>query len=205
MLLRLGYIAGTDDPEVANAVRDAVRALWVHPKVRERIRTDITTWYGSGDHAKMRASRRTFAALARLIDANSAPLLLANQAREGLSSDKARSFVVEGWRCLLDEPVPTDETVDAFVIWMDAAVGMESSRAALCAVLADAVYRSADEDFNDRRYSTLSDLLYTWQPAGGEPTPRSVLREYLLNYVKKLDPLRHPRVGASVPGDYPDA
>jgi hypothetical protein len=195
MLLRLGYVAGTDDPEVADAVKDAVRALWGLAKARERIRTDIIGWYDSGDATKCSAARRTFTALAALtVPSGGTPLLLAPKE---LSTEKAQEFLVEGWRCVLDEPVSNDETRRTFAIWVDNAHASQSAQAILWKMFADAVYNLVDEDFNDRRYSTLSDLLYTWQPTGGEATTRTLLRESLLSYVRKLDPLRHPAIWES--------
>jgi hypothetical protein len=204
MLLRLGYVAGTDNQDVADAVKDAVRALWGLPKARERIRIDIIDWYDSEDDAKIRAARGTFTALAGVTDnSDGSPLLLAPPADQVQS--KARDFLVEGWRCVLDEPVSNDETMRSFGIWMNTALTSQSAQDILWKIFADAVYKSVDEDFNDRRYSTLSDLLYSWQPAGGEITTRTLLRDSLSSYVRKLDPLRHPTVSLSGSTNYPDA
>jgi hypothetical protein len=206
MLLRLGYAAGTDNVEVAEAVKYAVRSLWELPKARDRIRNDITSWYGSNDSVKRRAARRTFATLAGLTNTvDGRPLLLASTAegmRVSQPSDEPKSFLVEGWRSILDEPVPNDETIGAFTQWMDAALHSSFVQEALWQIFADAVYKLGDEDFNDRRYSTLSDLLYTWQPTVRESSNRAAARESLLSHIRKLDPLRHPPVASQSAGEF---
>jgi hypothetical protein len=195
MLFRIGHLAATEDPSVAEAVKDAVRTLWDLPKARDGIRTEIVNWYASSNDAKRRAARRTFAALAGLTDDPSGgPLLLltANPLQAKSLTDETRSFLIQGWRCVLDEPLVGEDVVHAFAEWMEAALDTEAMQIIIRDIFADAVYAPEDAVFNDRRYTTLSDLFYTWAPTTVEVAARAALREAFLYHVRTLDPLRHP-------------
>lgn len=193
MLYRIGYLAGILDSKISAEVKNAIRSMWGNAEVRERIRKEITGWYSSDNEAKRTAARNSFAAIAGLVDDSHFPITLRPD-REWRQSHGARTedFLVRGWRCVFDKPQPSEEYANSFSVWMDAAVGSEQNRAIVYNIFASAVYSPQDDNFSDRRFTTLSHLLYRWEPASRPPNERTELRDAFLVTILRLDPLRYP-------------
>jgi hypothetical protein len=194
MLYRIAALADSGEREVTNAIKDAMRRLWDIPRIRERIRKEMATWYSSPVEARRTAARNSFAAIAGLTDESNVPVTLPpGRNGEYRAPTAEEDFSIKGWRCVLDDPRPSDEAVHSFSTWMDAATASEETYASVRDVFTAAVYSSEDDHFNDRRHTTLMNLLYTWTPASTESPEKARTRDSLLETVRELDPLRRPR------------
>ncbi|HEY6539890.1 MAG TPA: hypothetical protein VIZ18_03090, partial [Ktedonobacteraceae bacterium] len=192
MLYRIGCLADTPDPAISREVKNAVRSMWLTTRIRERIRKELSAWYSSDNEAKRAAARNSFAAIAGLVDASGFPIALAGKGAWSQSPETGtKDFLVRGWRCIFDKPQPGEESANSFSAWMNAAASSEPTRTVVHDIYASAVYSSHDDVFSDRRYTTLSHLLYRWEPAGAQSDDRTELRDKFLETILRLDPLRY--------------
>lgn len=203
MLFRIGELADSEDPEIAKAVKAAMRSLWDISRTREGIRKEILKWCSSDSRLRQAAARSSFTAIAGLVDESGFPVALPLNADSEYqtSAGEADDFSIRGWRCILDYPRPGGEAIYSFSTWMDTAATSERAYAAVRDIFTGAVYRSADDHFNDRRHTTLSHLLYSWAPASTESPEKMQIRDDLLETVLRLDPLRRPREEAQRPNE----
>jgi hypothetical protein len=194
MLYRIGYLAGIPDPKISAEVKDAVRSMWDNTGVRERIRKEIMAWYSSDNEARRTAARNSFAAIAGLVDDSYFPIALQPDRGGWRQPPMAgtEDFLVRGWRCIFDKPQPSEDCANSFSAWMDAAIRSEQAQVAVYNIFASAVYSQLDDTFSDRRYTTLSHLLYRWEPANRHPGERAELRDAFLETILRLDRLRYP-------------
>ncbi|MFH8411059.1 hypothetical protein ACH4FX_40770 [Streptomyces sp. NPDC018019] len=183
-LRRLADLAAhTDDPQVTEAVGDALMTLWEQDGFQQRIRDRLTTWFG-GDHNQAAAARRAFLHLAERTGPDGIPLLLTSHP---ITPD---SWTLTGWRRSLDD-TKSRQVQDAVSTWLDAALTRPALRTTVIATFTEAVFRSeTDHTYLPQRFIVLNHAANGWEPAhaGQLPTERTRLRDELLIAIREADP-----------------
>ncbi|MEV8606108.1 hypothetical protein AB0465_40300 [Streptomyces griseoviridis] len=184
-LKRLAELAAnTTHDAVTDAVGHALTTLWDQPSLQEKIRTTLTSWFTSSQDHYTKAARRAFLHLAERTSADVAPLLLDPDGHD------VDPWLMEGWRCALDEPI-TPTLQNAFDIWMDAALAGPALQPAVLKVFTEAVFRSeTDRTYLATRFLVLNHAANGWEPArvGQQPTERTRLRDTLVIALRDADP-----------------
>jgi hypothetical protein len=190
MLLRLGYLARTADAGVAEAVKNAMGTLWNVPEIRSRIRTEIKDWCTGRDVARREAGRRSFLALARLSNGeDGSPVLLKMDGSDFISiSDDEKSFLVDGWRAVLDAQEKFRDAIETFNAWMDFALHYFAAKEHVVDIFCLAVHRPYEEYYSGRRHVTLTKLLFSWQPNDTAASEKTELRDQILARSIASDP-----------------
>ncbi|MFF5372838.1 hypothetical protein [Streptomyces sp. NPDC013187] len=189
-LKRLSELAvNTTNAGVADAVGDALTALWDQPVLQGTIRSTLTSWFTTAQHHYTAAARRAFLHLADRTTPNGIPLLLAG------GDSEPEAWALTGWRCALDDEANT-HLQSAFDTWLDTALTHPHLRSAVIKTFTEAVFRSdTDRTYLAPRYLVLTHAAYGWEPAraGGEPTARTRLRDALVLVLREADPTAPPR------------
>ncbi|WP_327216492.1 hypothetical protein [Streptomyces cyaneofuscatus] len=183
-LKRLAELAAhTTDQAVTDAVGDALADLWDQPAHQDTIRTTLTTWFAAPQHHYTAAARRTFLHLAaRTTDG--IPLLLPE------TDNEADPLALTGWRSALDQEADT-HLQHAVNAWLDSALAHHRLRPGTLRTFTEALFRSGtDRTYLAPRFLTLNHAAYAWEPAcpGGQPTPRTRLRDDLIHTLREADP-----------------
>ncbi|MFE7038936.1 hypothetical protein ACFU9X_05615 [Streptomyces atratus] len=180
-LRRLRHAAESEHPEVADALREAVRTLWADVSVRPLLFKDIVDWCGN---AKVRETvgRQTFAALATTSGSENLgiPLILDNSS-DGDEEEfhPSPEGLIQGWRALLREgpgPTGTREVDRAVFLWLDAALRHRPLKHLILHSLRKAVDVRGTEEGRVLR-ETLRACAHGW--VQGEDRPFSEERESL--------------------------
>ncbi|PJI99762.1 hypothetical protein BX264_7136 [Streptomyces sp. 2333.5] len=183
-LRRLADLAAhTDDPQVTEAVGDALMTLWEQDGFQQRIRDRLTTWFG-GDRNQAAAARRAFLHLAERTGPDGIPALLTSHP---ITPD---SWTLTGWRQSLDD-TKSRQAQDAVSTWLDAALAHPTLRTTVIATFTEAVFRSdTDHTYLPQRFIVLNHAANGWEPAhaGQAPTERTRLRDELLIAIREADP-----------------
>ena len=183
-LRRLADLAAhTNDPNVTEAVGDALTTLWDQDGFQQRIRDRLTSWFG-GDHNQIAAARRAFLHLAERTTPDGFPVLLTPH---GTGPD---TWTLAGWRRALDATA-TPQIQAAVNAWLDTALAHPSIRATVIETFTEAVFRSdTDHTYLASRYIVLNHAANGWEPAhaGQPPTERTRLRDELLIAIREADP-----------------
>ncbi|MEU1624189.1 hypothetical protein ABZ746_02355 [Streptomyces sp. NPDC020096] len=180
-LRRLRHAAGSEHPEVADALQDAVRTLWADVSVRPLLFKDIVDWCGN-DKIKDTVGRQTFAALATTAGPNSLgiPLILDNpDYGDDEEFRPSPEGLVQGWRTLLREgpgPTGTRQVDTAVFLWLDAALRHRPLKELILHSLQKAVDVRGTEEGRVLR-ETLRACAHGW--VQGEDRPFSKEREAL--------------------------
>ncbi|MEU6277623.1 hypothetical protein ABZ871_35255 [Streptomyces populi] len=181
-LKRLSELAvHTTDSGVANAVGDALTALWDQPTLQDTIRTTLTSWYIASQPHHTAAARRAFLHLASRTSHRTAPLLLHPDDTD------LHTWTLNGWRCALDGGSST-ALHTAFAAWLDAALAHTGLRPAIITTFTEAVIDPDSRTYLASRYLTLSHAAYRWEPAHEQPDARTQLRDELLLALRAADP-----------------
>ncbi|MET7696410.1 hypothetical protein [Streptomyces sp. NPDC005485] len=144
-LRRLVHAAGSEDPEVRQAIQKAVHGLWSDPSARRILFGYVIDWCRVGG-PRLEAGQEAFKALAGSAhsDAPTLPALLPHSDEAEFSAPVADLIV--GWRALLQgtEGFDQDGPASAVVrLWLDAALSHPHIRADVLKVFSAAV-RSTD-------------------------------------------------------------
>ncbi|MFI0155771.1 hypothetical protein [Streptomyces lydicus] len=184
-LKRLSELAAnTTDPDVTDAVGDALMDLWDQQGLQETIRTTLTSWFNASQHHYTDAARRAFLHLAGRTTPDGAPVLLA----EG--GAKPAPWTLSGWRCALDGKLSRN-LQDAVNSWLDAALIGLDLRPVVLKTFSEAVFRSEDDrTYLAPRFLLLNHAVYGWEPAhaGQQPTERTYLRDSIVTALREADP-----------------
>ncbi|WP_344460949.1 hypothetical protein [Kitasatospora kazusensis] len=206
-LVRLGYAAGSADPEVQKSLRAAVRTIWSDPTARESLFTSITQWCRPGSD-RLVSGRRAFAALAALPPggggtASDLPALLVPGVEDSEFHAKPKDLSI-GWSALLASGEDDEELVYALNLWMDTAHQHSHFQPLVFSVLRGAL-DVADPALARQLRHRLNDLLYAWQPSpAADADPGRVRLRHELADLLNLDRSRavalyHPRAAGRFP------
>ncbi|MET8366290.1 hypothetical protein ABZU53_22275 [Micromonospora sp. NPDC005194] len=186
-LVRLGHVAGSRDPRVAEIVRKAVQTLWLEQSLNSALMNEILKWCTANDEARRAAGRRAFGALAELPseDDKALPALISPGA--GIETPLADWPDVDsglwladlacGWRSILQSPAARTEAAAAGRLWFDACLVHPEVKSTIFYVFRRAVSEPGD-DGSGLQHQIL-DLLYDWQPADDQAADRVGLRHAL--------------------------
>ncbi|MFG2918025.1 hypothetical protein ACGF0D_34680 [Kitasatospora sp. NPDC048298] len=171
-LRRLRHTAGSGNPDVAKALRDAVQVLWSDPSVRRTLFEYVAEWCGD-QKTRDTVGRRTFAALAASAHPKSGlPLLFDDTGLEEAEAEDSFqpsvAALVTCWRALLSQgPGPLGEReVDAAVfLWLDAALHRPQLKSVVLETLRQAVAVRGLEGPNLRE--TLRGCAHGWVQGQG--------------------------------------
>ncbi|MEV6198223.1 hypothetical protein AB0M19_38250 [Streptomyces sp. NPDC051920] len=181
-LKRLSELAvHTTDSDVANAVGDALTALWDQPTLQDTIRTTLTSWYTAAQPHHTAAARRAFLHLANRTSPGSTPLLLHP------NDSELHTWTLNGWRCALDGGSSAAFHA-AFAAWLDTALAHTGLRPTIITTFTEAVVDPDSRTYLAPRFLTLNHAAYRWEPARDQPNARTQLRDELLLALREADP-----------------
>lgn len=194
MLLRLTELA--QDETVADAVGQALTALWDQPSQRRTIQDSLTAWSQGADAARKSAAHLAFAHLAVRTTGNALPALLASQ-----DDDLDTDWITARWRGALDTNAKHPTTYKAFTVWMNAALGVPGIQEQILQIFINAVHRPTDPVYAARRFLTASHFLFAWAPSepGQAATAHTELRDHLMTTLRQADPAAPPPDHAPTP------
>lgn len=133
-LVRLNHAAAADDPDLDDAVSDAVMQIWRLSSMRGTVFKRLCAWTQLQD-ARAGKARRTFALLATLAAPDGVRPQLLEPPADGERFEEAD--LVQGWRSVLRHG--TDLPVNPISRWLDAAVDSPDTRSQVLKILREAV------------------------------------------------------------------
>ncbi|WP_330288705.1 hypothetical protein [Streptomyces sp. NBC_00576] len=186
MLRRLGDLALSTKPGVADAVGEAVNHLWSDDELRPRLHATLTSWFGSDQETLRRAAASAFLNLTLQLDKNGRPSLL------GDGSAPVPDWVVDGWRTVLEADDPSPLARRACIVWLDSAATRGPVAERVLTTLVCAVHDSPTDDLRGQRFLNLVRLAEHWMLQGHalDAGGRNELRTDLLRRTQLADPHR---------------
>ncbi|MBV2151274.1 hypothetical protein [Kitasatospora sp. SUK 42] len=183
MLRRLGVLADSTADGVADAVGNAVNALWSDEDLRPRLHTTLVSWLDS-PHESLRDA------------AASAFLNLAQQEFEGVPAllyepgTPAAPWVVTGWRTVLEALDPSPLAHRAGQAWLNSAATVPGSQEQILATLVSAVHDTPTDYLRGQRVMNLTRLAERWLLLSTvvDEAGRSALRLSLGARLQEADP-----------------
>ncbi|KAA9160682.1 hypothetical protein FPZ12_016150 [Amycolatopsis acidicola] len=178
-LRRLGEIGQNSDPEVRQAVVDAIGALWARQDADRHILGRVVKWCEDPGNRPLGAT--VFLALAALHDRRAD---LPELARTDESGQATRDQLIKGWRAVLDTRPPAAGEVLAS--WLGAAIRYPAFQADLAELLASAAKGWQPGELDERRPVFLTRLLYRWAPVdddSADAESRARVRDVILSHV----------------------
>ncbi|MEU7405165.1 hypothetical protein [Streptomyces sp. NPDC044948] len=194
MLRRLGTLASSQNPGVADAVADALNTLFSSEKLRPQVRQTLDSWFTSTDQALQFAAASAFVHLAAQRDPAGLPALL------HASDAEAAPWVIRGWRTTLEVEKPSPAAHHACAVWLDAATTPDTTERIL-STLVRSVHDVAGHDLRGQRYLNLVRMAERWLIRDGTTgrNDREHIHTMLMHRTMQADPhhSQHDREGAS--------
>jgi hypothetical protein len=156
-LVRLNHAAAADDPDLDDAVSDAVMQIWRLSSMRGTVFKRLCAWTQLHD-ARAGKARRTFALLAALAVPEGVQPQLLEPSADGERFEE--QDLVQGWRSVLRHG--TDLPLKPISRWLDAAAESSSTRAQVFKILREAV-DTRGHDEGPRAFINLNMLLREWE------------------------------------------
>ncbi|ASQ96488.1 hypothetical protein [Streptomyces sp. 11-1-2] len=186
MLRRLGELALSREPGVAEAVGEAINHLWGDDQLRPKLLPILTGWFGSGQESLRKAAGSAFMNLALQLDNSGQPTLL------GTSGTPVADWVLGGWRAVLEADEPSNLARRACTVWLDAAAVHNHATERTLDTLVRAVHETATVDLRGQRFLNLVRLAEHWMLQGGalDEEGRNEIRADLMRRTSLADPHR---------------
>ncbi|MER5991534.1 hypothetical protein [Streptomyces viridosporus] len=185
MLRRLGTLASSQKPGVADAVGEALNTLFSSEKLRPQVRQTLDSWFTSNDRALQHAAASAFVHLAAQRDPAGTPSLLP------ASDAAAAPWVVRGWRTALETEKPSSAAHDACAVWLDAATTRPDTTEHILSTLVRSVHDTTDPLLRGQRFLNLVRMAERWLIQGGDTTglpDRERVHSALMRRTKHADP-----------------
>ncbi|WP_371537730.1 hypothetical protein OG217_22810 [Streptomyces sp. NBC_01023] len=184
MLRRLGELANSQKDGVADAVGEAINALWSDDELGTQVHSTLNSWFDSDQETLQRTASSAFMHLALRRDLGGEPTLLAGP--HGETPD----WVVRGWRTALEAAEPGLLARRACIAWLDAAATQKSNTAPIITVLVRAVHETPTDHLRGQRFLNLVRLAEYWLLQGEalDAEARNVFRAELLRRTQLADP-----------------
>ncbi|MFE2506275.1 hypothetical protein [Streptomyces rubiginosohelvolus] len=196
MLRRLGDLAGSLDQranfdvgekaEVAEAVGEAIGALWADDGLRSPLRKTLSIWFASDRKGQQQAAASAFMHLALQKDDTGSPILLSG------AENSVADWVIRGWRAALEFEGPTSLTRRACAVWLDAAVEHPDVADLISSTMVRAVHKAAGDHLRGLRFLNLVRLAEHWVSEEDAPAQENRHRFHatLMRSVNEADPHR---------------
>lgn len=195
MLRRLGTLASSQKPGVADAVGEALNTLFSSEKLRPQVRQTLDSWFTSTDQALQHAAASAFVHLAAQRDPAGLPALLHT------SDAEAAPWVVRGWRTTLEAEKPSPAAHHACAVWLDAATTRPDTTERILSTLIRSVHGVTGHDLRGQRYLNLVRMAERWLIRNDTTHhhDREHIHTMLMHRTKQADPhySQHDREDAS--------
>lgn len=184
MLRRLGTLASSQKPGVAEAVGEALNTLFSSEQLRPQVHQTLDAWFTSNDRALQHAAGSAFVHLAAQQDPAGLPALLHT------SDTETAPWVLRGWRTALEAERPSPAAHRACAAWLDAATTHTNATEPVLSTLVRSVHGTTSPLLRGQRYLNLVRMAERWLIQDGT-TPlseREHIHTMLMRRAQQADP-----------------